>query len=61
MKKIVATLHVVKSERKSAYEIHHEILDTKNHGIPHSRPRWYCVGILKSTFEGDFSQFKLPG
>ena len=61
VKKILAALHDVKFERTSAYEIHHEILDTKNHGIPHSRPRWYCVGILKSTFSGDFSQFKFPG
>ena len=35
-----------------AYEIHHQVLNTKDSGIPQSRPRWYCVGIRKDTFQG---------
>ena len=67
VKKILGALSDIRSiskerpnERKSAYEIHTEILDTKYHGIPQSRPRWYCVGILKTTFRGSSSQFKFP-
>lgn len=37
------------------YNIYHEILDTKNHGVPHSRRRWYCVGIETSSDDGNFS------
>jgi DNA (cytosine-5)-methyltransferase 1 len=37
------------------YNIQHKILDTKEHGVPHSRRRWYAVGILKSVDDGSFS------
>ena len=36
------------------YNIRDKILDTKENGIPHSRCRWYCVGILKSIDDGSF-------
>jgi len=36
------------------YNIYHEILDTKNHGVPHSRRRWYCVGMVNSAFPRPF-------
>jgi len=29
-------------------------LDTKNHGVPQSRRRWYCVGILRKFDTGKF-------
>ena len=29
------------------YELHHKVLDTKDHNVPQSRARWYCVGILQ--------------
>ena len=32
-----------------AYEIHHQVLDTKDNGVPQSRRRWYCVGIRKDV------------
>jgi len=32
-----------------AYEIHHQVLNTNEHGVPQSRPRWYCVGIRKDV------------
>ena len=28
------------------YNVYDRILNTKEHGIPQSRPRWYCVGML---------------
>ena len=34
-------------------------MDTKEQGIPHSRPRWYCVGIRKDASESD--SFTFPG
>ena len=34
------------------YEIHHEVLNTRDHGLPHCRFRLYCVGIHKSTLKG---------
>ena len=34
-------------------------MDTKEHGIPHSRPRWYCVGIRQDSSEAD--SFAFPG
>ena len=36
------------------YNIYHRIMDTKDHGIPHSRPRVYIVGILSSLDDGSF-------
>ena len=44
------------------YEVHDEILNTRHHGLPHNRPRWYCVGIRKDTFptEAGGSGFKFP-
>ena len=34
-------------------------MDTKEHGIPHSRPRWYFVGIRQDSSEADSLAF--PG
>ena len=39
-----------------AYRLEHRILNTKDHGIPQDRPRWYCVGIRKDV-EGDSFEF----
>jgi len=36
------------------YTIHHQILDTKEHGVPQSRRRIYFVGIKKSIDRGTF-------
>ena len=44
------------------YTIWDKILDTKERGIPHSRRRWHCVGILKDTDDGSFScPTQIPG
>ena len=42
-----------------AYRLEHRILNTKDHGIPQDRPRWYCVGIRKDV-EGDSFEFPTP-
>ena len=73
VKKILKALHDIKKPGEnpgtgvrgessvSAYEIHHDILNTKDHGVPQSRPRWYCIGILKETFAGsEKSTFEFP-
>ena len=45
-----------------AYEIHHEVLNTMHHGVPQSRPRWYCVGIRRSLLKtATKSPFCFPG
>ena len=46
-------------DHSRAYVIKHQIIDTKEQGIPQSRPRWYCVGIRKDCSEAD--SFTFPG
>ena len=29
-----------------AYQVHHKLLNTLEHGVPQNRPKWYCVGLL---------------
>merc|ERR1719167_775811 len=41
------------------YNVYHRLLDTKQHGVPHSRKRIYMVGIRKDVDKGDF-QFPEP-
>ena len=72
MRKIIKALRDIKRDgslcgdvqgesSESAYEIHYEVLNAKDHGIPQSRPRWYCVGILRSSFAGsEKSTFEFP-
>lgn len=36
------------------YNVQWKLLDTKDHGVPQSRQRWYCVGILKEHDNGTF-------
>ena len=38
----------------TAYNIYFELLNTKNHGIPQNRPRYYFIGILKEVDRGTF-------
>ena len=55
LRKILKLLRqVTNSNGDEAYEINHAILDTKEHGVPHSRPRWYCVGIRKDAARTSF-------
>jgi len=35
-----------------AYNVSWKVLNTAEHGIPHYRTRWYCVGILRTTTQG---------
>jgi len=46
-------------EALGTYNIYHELLDTKDHGVPQSRRRIYFVGIKKSCDDGTF-QFPEP-
>jgi len=36
------------------YNVQWKLLDTKEHGVPQSRKRWYCVGIQKKFDTGKF-------
>ena len=40
------------------YNIWFDMLDTSEHGVPQSRPRWYFVGILRSEDRGTFQMPK---
>merc|ERR550532_445026 len=42
-------------EALNTYNIYSRIMDTKEHGIPHSRRRIYFVGINKRHDDGSFS------
>ena len=46
------SIHMLKS-----YNVHHKILNTKDHGIPHSRPRLYIICIRKDV---DAKSFAFP-
>ena len=37
------------------YNIYWDLLNTKHHGIPHNRPRYYFVGIRRRDDRGSFS------
>ena len=41
------------------YTIHHQVMNTKEHGLPQSRPRWYCVGVSKDV-EAEATRFEFP-
>eukprot|EP00933_Yihiella_yeosuensis_P031929 TRINITY_DN25523_c0_g1_i1.p1 TRINITY_DN25523_c0_g1~~TRINITY_DN25523_c0_g1_i1.p1 ORF type:complete len:397 (+),score=105.60 TRINITY_DN25523_c0_g1_i1:71-1192(+) len=44
----------LKSLRDPGYNFYHSMMDTKQHGIPHSRQRIYMVGIRKDKDKGTF-------
>jgi DNA (cytosine-5)-methyltransferase 1 len=37
------------------YNVQWQLLDTKQHGVPQSRRRWYCIGIQKKFDNGKFA------
>ena len=45
-------LHYLYSLR--CYNIYWALVNTKDHGIPHNRPRYYFVGILQEFDQGSF-------
>ena len=42
------------------YELHEFVLNTCQHGIPHCRARWYCVGIRSDIVPTGGSGFEVP-
>lgn len=44
---------------KWGYDVRHDIMDTKHHGIPQSRPRFYLVAIHR-RFQGQPFEFPPP-
>ncbi|MBT3784107.1 DNA (cytosine-5-)-methyltransferase, partial [bacterium] len=47
------------NKRIPAYAVHSQIINTLDHGIPHNRPRWYCVGIRQDVRNG-YHPFQFP-
>ena len=47
------------TDGQQAYWVSHKVLNTADHGIPHHRLRWYCVGIIKSSFPNG-NNFQFP-
>ena len=41
------------------YNIYHELLNTRDHGLPQNRPRVFIVGILKAVDQGTFIFLRL--
>jgi len=56
-KKMRPYLEAILKELKDlrVYNVEWQILDTKQHGVPQSRRRWYCVGIQKKFDTGKFA------
>ena len=52
-------LQVIMDELQSisSYSIYTSVLNTKDHGLPHNRSRWYCVGIQKQV---QIETFRFP-
>lgn len=42
-------------EGLGTYNIYSQVLNTRDHGVPQCRNRWYCVGILKKHDKGTFT------
>jgi len=42
-------------ENLGVYNLYSQVLDTKEHGVPHSRRRIYIVGIKKRADDGSFN------
>ena len=66
MKQVIDALRHIKvdgSDRsgpaENQYFVIHRVMNTKDHGIPQSQPRWFCVGIAK-TLVKDASLFAFP-
>ena len=61
MHNVLNMLRKIKNHKANdkAYHVHWKILNTRDYGIPHSRPRWYCVGIRKDCSVED--SFAFPG
>ena len=45
---------------RGLYEIHWDVLNTSEHGIPQNRQRWYCVGIRRGVMKATDSPFTFP-
>ena len=58
--KVLRSIRLPGGSRGQAYEIHHQVLNTREHSVPQNRPRWYCVGIRRDTFQGESSTFAFP-
>ena len=66
MRKVVNLLKGIKAPPASGwysttrqYTVHHTLLNTSEHGLPHSRPRWYCIGIRRDSLDED-NPFQFP-
>jgi len=46
-------------KRLGKYNVYYSLMDTKQHGLPQSRPRFYIVGIRKDVDRGTF-EFPKP-
>uniref|UniRef100_A0A7S1MA44 DNA (cytosine-5-)-methyltransferase n=1 Tax=Alexandrium catenella TaxID=2925 RepID=A0A7S1MA44_ALECA len=42
-------------EALGSYNVYHQMMDTKQHGVPQSRRRVYIIGIKKTRDDGSFS------
>ena len=51
--KVLKSIRMPGGDPGPAYDVHTAILNTKDHGIPQHRSRWYCVGILRSAVRED--------
>ena len=48
-KKVLNKLEKIKEGNSEAYDVHHEIVNAIEHGVPQSRKRLFIVGIQKEA------------
>jgi hypothetical protein len=42
-------IHALENVNNAGYHISHRFINANEHGIPHNREKWYCVGTRKCT------------
>ena len=52
--KVMTKLRNIKDKNQQAYDIHDEVLNCKDFGVPQSRPRLFIVGVRRSVKARDF-------
>ena len=57
---ILTKLDNIKHRGGQAYKVRTRLLDSRNHGVPQSRPRFYIIGIRRDELEASGVPFKWP-
>ena len=53
--KVIKKLEGIREGAATAYDIHHQVLNSMHFGVPQSRPRLFIVGIKRGTKKMEFN------